>query len=367
VADSNTTILDILKMETDSHDAAWGDLTNDNWDIVDAAIAASQSTAITGGTTALAQADLVERIQRFTGTLVDHQIFTVPAAVTGYWIWINQTSGSFNMTVKVTGQTGVVIPQGEGRIIRCNGTDVVDTFTLPSAIFNGKAQWLGTLSFSSDAYSNPATAPALTYTTALRDGLVVRGLVNDANATTTPTFNYNSTGAKTIVHSDGSALTIGELGVGLMITLTYLTSTDKWYVTYTKAGVTAGNITGAFILSGEVTPAQITANQDNYAPTGIATASTLFLTADADNRQIRGITSGAAGRMLTLRNIGTKIIKLMDNHASATAGNKFSMFGNDQLLTPAPSSPSTTAATTASGRSSAPAACGGKSISARST
>jgi hypothetical protein len=333
MADTNTTVLNILKMETDSHDNSWGDLTNDNWDITDRAAAGWTTRSTTGATDALSQDDLVERYQRITGTLIDNQIYTITAAVTGWWIFENATSGNFSVTVKVTGQTGVVIPQGEARVIRCNGTDVVSTNVLPESAFNGKGQWLGTLAFSTDAYSATPASYA-TYVTAYRDGLVFRAYINNANATTTPTFNYNSLGAKTIVHSDGSALTIGELSVGLIVNLTYHSTADKWYVSYTKAAVTPGNVTGAFLLSGEVTPAQITSNQNDYAPTGIATASTLYLSADADNRRITGITTGAQGRVLMLRNSGSKIIKLMDNDSGSLAANRFSMFGVDRLLMP---------------------------------
>lgn len=72
------------------------------------------------------------------------------------------------------------------------------------------------------------------------------------------------------------------------------------------------------IESGESTPAQWTANQDNFA---LGAFGTLRISSDA-SRNLTGITGGAAGRRLTLINIGAQNIVVV-NDATSTAANRF--------------------------------------------
>jgi hypothetical protein len=79
-----------------------------------------------------------------------------------------------------------------------------------------------------------------------------------------------------------------------------------------------------FILSADITPAQITADQNDYNPTGLSTASTLRLSSDA-SRNITGLAGGADGRVLLLHNVGANAIVLKDESASSTAANRFAL------------------------------------------
>ena len=54
------------------------------------------------------------------------------------------------------------------------------------------------------------------------------GGTNNANDTTTPTLNVDSTGAKTIVRQDGSALVAGDLKAGQYCDLIYDATATKW-------------------------------------------------------------------------------------------------------------------------------------------
>lgn len=78
------------------------------------------------------------------------------------------------------------------------------------------------------------------------------------------------------------------------------------------------------VFSGDLTPSQITANQNDYNPTSLSTASLLRLSTDA-SRNITGIAGGADGRILTLLNVGSFPIVLVDASTSSTAGNRFDM------------------------------------------
>lgn len=54
------------------------------------------------------------------------------------------------------------------------------------------------------------------------------GGADNANDTTTPTLNVDSTGAKTIVRQDGSALVAGDLKAGQYVDLIYDATATKW-------------------------------------------------------------------------------------------------------------------------------------------
>lgn len=74
-------------------------------------------------------------------------------------------------------------------------------------------------------------------------------------------------------------------------------------------------------LSGILSPSQITADQNNYAPTNISNNMILRLTTDA-SRTITGITTGANGRLLFILNIGSNDLVLAHQSSSSDAGNR---------------------------------------------
>ena len=96
------------------------------------------------------------------------------------------------------------------------------------------------------------------------------------------------------------------------------------------AGIPGQSILGTFIaledfrLTGDISPAQITADQHNYNPAGLASASTVRLTSDA-SRNITGLQGGLDGRLLLIHNVGTNAIVLKDESASSTAANRFAL------------------------------------------
>lgn len=85
-------------------------------------------------------------------------------------------------------------------------------------------------------------------------------------------------------------------------------------------------------LTGDVTPSQITANQNDYAPTSLSLAVTLRLSSDA-SRNVTGLSGGAAGRCLLLQNVGSFNLVLREQDAASTAANRFAL-GADYTLEP---------------------------------
>jgi hypothetical protein len=93
-------------------------------------------------------------------------------------------------------------------------------------------------------------------------------------------------------------------------------------------------ITALFGDGAVVTPAQITSDQNNYAPTGVATAVMLRLSSDAA-RNITGLSAGIAAGMIALHNVGSFAITLKDENASSTAANRFALTGDVVIATDA--------------------------------
>ena len=63
-------------------------------------------------------------IIEISGTLAG-AINVVVATLTKQWIFFNNTTGGFAMTVKTTGGSGIAIAAGKRAIVYCDGTNVV--------------------------------------------------------------------------------------------------------------------------------------------------------------------------------------------------------------------------------------------------
>lgn len=83
---------------------------------------------------------------------------------------------------------------------------------------------------------------------------------------------------------------------------------------------------GAEVYSGDITPAALAANADNYNPPSLATASRIRLSASTAIA-LTGIAAGADGRRLVLHNISAFAITLKDDGTS-TAANRFALNGD---------------------------------------
>lgn len=87
------------------------------------------------------------------------------------------------------------------------------------------------------------------------------------------------------------------------------------------------------IMSGRI-DATISGNQNDWNPTGLSTANSIFIDGGAADRTITGITGGVAGRLIYIVNKGsTNNLVLSNSSSSSTAANRFS-FGGDVILPP---------------------------------
>ncbi|GAB1716614.1 MAG: hypothetical protein NTAFB05_16560 [Nitrobacter sp.] len=80
-------------------------------------------------------------------------------------------------------------------------------------------------------------------------------------------------------------------------------------------------------LSGVISPAQITTDQNDYSPAGLAAASVLQIKANAA-RNISGLAGGAEGRCLAIINVGSQPVTLLDESTSSSASNRLTLGGD---------------------------------------
>jgi hypothetical protein len=149
-------------------------------------------------------------------------------------------------------------------------------------------------------------------------GISPGAIFSGAGETSTGNFSEVFLNDNRLLKTDGSTGKVEETGI---------TVDDSNNVSIPGDVEVSGELIGlgAFYLGAALTPAQITANTNNYNPTGLATTSCLRLSTDA-SRNLTGIAGGFEGRILTIHNIGTQNLVLV-NDATSTAANRF-LFGD---------------------------------------
>ena len=90
---------------------------------------------------------------------------------------------------------------------------------------------------------------------------------------------------------------------------------------------------GAFSLTGELSPASIGANQNDYSPAGLSNSSLLRLTASTPGYNITGLSGGTAGRVAIIHNVGAFPLTLKDEDAGSAASNRFALTADMSIAT----------------------------------
>lgn len=134
-------------------------------------------------------------------------------------------------------------------------------------------------------------------------------------------FSHES-GSSTAANRFTNPSSLSQVAIGPHgIALTTYNGSSRWEVSVLVQGIPI-----------EVAPAQITANQNDYAPTDLVIADTLAINSDAA-RDITGIAAAAfAGRRLTLPNTGNFAITLKHASGSSSAANQFILPGGADLV-----------------------------------
>jgi hypothetical protein len=209
-------------METGANANVWGNNTNTNLQVIDAfgagylskSVAGSANVTLTTGDSD-PNAESAKKVIEFTGELTGNINVFIPAVENNY-IFFNNTSGSFSLTVAPTGHAanGVEILQGSHTIQYCTGDTVVDLF----------ANSLGTVSVKGTANVNSNVSLAangqVTATSFTGNGAGLDG-VTTLDAGTQMVFLQSSapTGwtqntASTLANATLRVITSGSAGTG---------------------------------------------------------------------------------------------------------------------------------------------------------
>lgn len=251
-------------------------------------------------------------------------------------------ASALTQSVSKDGQTTMTgnLPMGGFKITGAAvGTASTDYATV-SQIASSTGSYVSTVGGTADAITLTPSPAITAYAAGQRFTFIASG----AN-TTAVTVNVSSLGAKSITKNGATALTAGDIQSASVVDIEYdgtqfqikgigsssgtqTIAGDKTFSganTHSGANTFSGRLDAAadFRVSGDITPSQITADQDDYSPTGLSTASVLRLDSDA-TRAITGLAGGADGRIVTLMNIGSFIIRLPGNSSSSSAANRWS-------------------------------------------
>lgn len=199
-----------------------------------------------------------------------------------------------------------------GHVLTSNGT--IPTWAAPGGGSNGIYGGSGTI------FSNAVATvgSSSTFTIDYNNG-------NDAFKVTDASgiFMYAPAAAGNVgVDTSGAAMIFGSNN--LIVDSAGINSTGQFKLS-----------SGTLKLNSVLAPAQITADQNNYNPSGLNTAAILRLSSDA-SRNITGITAptaDTAGHVLIIHNTGSFNIVLKNEDANSTATNRLALAA-DVTITP---------------------------------
>lgn len=247
-----STNLALTLLATGEGAGTWGNTTNTNLGTLleqaisgytTQAVATGTDTTLTmpNGTTAVARNMYIE----LTGTGGTNTNLIVPANKKLYFIFNNSTGA---VTVKVTGQTGVSVPQGKKMLLVSNGTDIVNGLNY-IADFGTNSFTVTTLTATS-ANITTASGTTLRYTSGAITNLSSSSLVvfdgTFASATVTTLLSTSATittltsPSATITTLSSTSATIANLGS---------TSANITTLTGTNASLTSLTLTNALRVS----------------------------------------------------------------------------------------------------------------------
>ena len=305
-----STNLALTLMATGEQSNTWGDTTNTNLGtLIEQSISGYVTQAITDGSganttitipngaTGVARNMFIEMTGALTFSTTS---LIVPANKKMYFIF-NNTSGGFAVTVKVSGQTGVLVPNGKKVILTSNGTDIVEAHT---AIV-GNATMGGTLGVT--GATTLSSTLAVTGATTLSSTLAAGATTITGAATVSTTLGVTGTATMAAINASGTVAMAGAATVGTTLGVTGTSTMAAINASGTVAmagaatvGTTLG-VTGASTLTGTlglgITPDVGTGARMRYSLTTAATQYGFFI----DPINSSAATTGFTGVAISLR------------------------------------------------------------------
>lgn len=127
-ADLFSPFIGMTLQATGNNNNAWGTILNGSaLSTLERRISGNIVRAVTGGTLDLSEnpppnavSQVLDFIQIFQGTLTVNQIVILPN-LSGYWYFINETTGAFQVLLQTPGGAFINIPQGTAKLVTCDG------------------------------------------------------------------------------------------------------------------------------------------------------------------------------------------------------------------------------------------------------
>jgi hypothetical protein len=296
-----STNLKIELIGTGEQSGTWGATTNTNLGtLIEEAIAGYVTQAVTDGAATVltipngTSSNGRNYVIELTGALTAARTVEVPAVDKPY-IFFNNTTGGYAVTVKVSGQTGVTIANGKKAIVYTNSTDVIEVANAPVTEAGTQTLTNKTINGSSNTITNVSLSTGVTGTLPIANG-------GTGNTTAGAAFNalspITTTGDLIIGNGSNSAtrLAIGANGYVLTsdgTTASWAASTGG--VTSFSAGTTG--LTPSTGTTGAVTLAGTLAVANGGTGATSLTANNVILGNGTSAVQV--VAPGTAGNILT--------------------------------------------------------------------
>ena len=251
-----STNLAIELMGTGDQAGNWGATTNVNLGtLIEQAISGYVTQAITdgadtvitipNGATGVARNMFIE----CTGSLSAARNLIVPTNKKLYFIY-NNTSGGYAVTVKVSGQTGVSVPNGAKVVLVSNGTDIVNatnymaSATLPSATLSSPTMTGTPIAPTASAGTSTQQIATTAFVSAALAAAYPVGSIYMATVNTSPAtllgfgtwVRYGQ--GRMPISADDSTYTLGSTGGAATTTLSTANLPSH---THGVGGITVGN------------------------------------------------------------------------------------------------------------------------------
>jgi hypothetical protein len=278
--DATSSTLQLLIMGSGLHLNDWGTQTNLNFGKIEAAIAGATSLTLGGSNYTLSDTDARSAIINLSGTLSANIILTVPSRVKS-WIILNGTSGAFTVSIKTSGGSAIVLPQGISSVVWSDGTAMrsapdlsayasSSTVSAVSAVASAAlaragGSMTGAIDLGSNKITTLGTPTATTDATAYVDAAVAAalaavvttpaGAVMAFNLSACPTGWLNANGSATALDLRGQFIRGLDQGAGVDPSRTLASAQADDFKSHTHSGAPSGSIgvntsSSAFIPSG---------------------------------------------------------------------------------------------------------------------
>ena len=185
---SYTTSLRLILPATGELAGQWGAQVNQGiTELLDAAVAGTASISTWGG------AGVAYTLSNNSGTSDEARRMFILAtgapgeaknvicpAVSKFYVFRNDTTGGFALTLKTPSGTGIAVPAGQYKFLYCNGTDVVEAFNSAGALtLSGALSVGGTATFAANPTLSAGTANGVLYLNGSKVATSGSGLVYD--------------------------------------------------------------------------------------------------------------------------------------------------------------------------------------------